>query len=251
MSEKPHRNIVQISTSTDEKFDEAFSELKHRELIYNRDKKELGIKVDDKLVVPKPKVGSSFTFNSNDELALAGNITIGSITSSNNKGQSKWCAQSLLGVTTSTRTIILICKKDDSKSSGSIALFGGEIAEIGDSVESHYQVSLTSTGSRLIKGATTNSYKAKPCYVKYKGTYYYGIKFKSSSPANIYHVGWKKIPSALAAPSYTSYTDSSFSEIVDLDDESEASVNGVTGRIWTNDNLTFSLSGSVLTITFK
>jgi hypothetical protein len=44
MSEKPHRNIVQISTSTDEKFDETFSELKHRELIYNRDKKELGIK---------------------------------------------------------------------------------------------------------------------------------------------------------------------------------------------------------------
>lgn len=222
MGNKFHRNPVQIPSTTQARLDEAFAELKNRELLYNRGKKELGIKIDDELVIPKPRVDEfNVTFNEDDEIALKDDITVDSVTARADREGVDWKSQTVLAETTEERTIILICAKDNDKETGMVGFFGGEIVELGEDVESHYQVSLTSTGSRLIKGATTNKKKAKPCFVKYNGDYYYGIHFKESSPAKIYHAGWSNIPGPLAAPSYTTYTDGDFSEIVDLDDDSE------------------------------
>lgn len=222
MGNKFHRNPVQIPSTTQARLDEAFAELKNRELLYNRGKKELGIKIDDELIIPKPRVDEfNVTFNEDDEIALKDDITVDSVTARADREGVDWKSQTVLAETTEERTIILICAKDNDKETGMVGFFGGEIVELGEDVESHYQVSLTSTGSRLIKGATTNKKKAKPCFVKYNGDYYYGIHFKESSPAKIYHAGWSNIPGPLAAPSYTTYTDGDFSEIVDLDDDSE------------------------------
>ena len=222
MGNKFHRNPMQMPSTTEEKFDDAFAELKQRELLYNRDKKELGIKIGDRLIIPKPRVDEyNVTYNEDDEIALKDDITVDSVTAQADRQGVDWKSQTVLAETTEERTIILICAKDNDKETGMVGFFGGEIVELGEDVESHYQVSLTSTGSRLIKGATTNKKKAKPCFVKYNGDYYYGIHFKESSPAKIYHAGWSNIPVALAAPLYTTYTDGDFSEIVDLDDDSE------------------------------
>lgn len=222
MGNKFHRNPMQMPSTTEAKFDDAFAELKQRELLYNRDKKELGIKIGDKLIIPKPRVDEfNVTYNEDDEIALKDDITVDSVTARADRQGVDWKSQTVLAETTDERTIILICVKDNDRETGMVGFFGGEIVELGEDVESHYQVSLTSTGSRLIKGATTNKKKAKPCFVKYNGDYYYGIHFKESSPAKIYHAGWSNIPGPLAAPSYTTYTDGDFSEIVDLDDDSE------------------------------
>ncbi len=222
MGDKFHRNPVQIPSTTQARLDEAFAELKNRELLYNRGKKELGIKIDDELIIPKPRVDEyNVTYNEDDEIALKDDITVDSVTARADRQGVDWKSQTVLAETTDERTIILICVKDNDRETGMVGFFGGEIVELGEDVESHYQVSLTSTGSRLIKGATTNKKKAKPCFVKYNGDYYYGIHFKESSPAKIYHAGWSNIPGPLAAPSYTTYTDGDFSEIVDLDDDSE------------------------------
>lgn len=222
MGNKFHRNPVQIPSTTQARLDEAFAELKNRELLYNRGKKELGIKIDDELIIPKPRVDEfNVTYNEDDEIALKDDITVDSVTARADREGVDWKSQTVLAETTEERTIILICVKDNDRETGMVGFFGGEIVELGEDVESHYQVSLTSTGSRLIKGATTNKKKAKPCFVKYNGDYYYGIHFKESSPAKIYHAGWSNIPGPLAAPSYTTYTDGDFSEIVDLDDDSE------------------------------
>jgi len=213
---------MQMPSTSEAKFDDAFAELKQRELLYNRDKKELGIKIGDKLIIPKPRVDEfNVTYNEDDEIALKDDVTVDSITARADRQGVDWKSQTLLAETTEERTVILICVKDNERETGMVGFFGGEIVELGEDVESHYQVSLTSTGSRLIKGATTNKKKAKPCFVKYNGDYYYGLHFKESSPAKIYHAGWSNIPGPLAAPSYTTYTDGDFSEIVDLDDDSE------------------------------
>jgi len=220
--DKFHRNPMQMPSTSEAKFDDAFAELKQRELLYNRDKKELGIKIGDKLIIPKPRVDEfNVTYNEDDEIALKDDVTVDSITARADRQGVDWKSQTLLAETTEERTVILICVKDNERETGMVGFFGGEIVELGEDVESHYQVSLTSTGSRLIKGATTNKKKAKPCFVKYNGDYYYGLHFKESSPAKIYHAGWSNIPGPLAAPSYTTYTDGDFSEIVDLDDDSE------------------------------
>lgn len=166
--DKFHRNPMQMPSTSEAKFDDAFAELKQRELLYNRDKKELGIKIGDKLIIPKPRVDEfNVTYNEDDEIALKDDVTVDSVTARADRQGVDWKSQTVLAETTEERTIILICVKDNDRETGMVGFFGGEIVELGEDVESHYQVSLTSTGSRLIKGATTNKKKAKPCFVKY------------------------------------------------------------------------------------
>ena len=97
MGNKFHRNPMQMPSTTEEKFDDAFAELKQRELLYNRDKKELGIKIGDRLIIPKPRVDEyNVTYNEDDEIALKDDITVDSVTAQADRQGVDWKSQTVL-----------------------------------------------------------------------------------------------------------------------------------------------------------
>ena len=212
MADKKHRNSIRIATTTQERENEAIGVLLSRELLYNRNNKTLGIVLEDEEGNKYRQIVSglvdevNITKNENYETKLKEDIIIDSVTTQADHKGVDWKSQYRIAETTSERTVILLCKQDiDSKTN--MGVIGGEVLEVGASVFGHYQISLTSTGSRLIKGATTFDKKARLVLAKYNGTYYYGIKFKSAAPANIYFAGWSKIHDGLSAPLYTTYND--------------------------------------------
>lgn len=226
MADKKHRNSIRIATTTQERENEAIGVLLSRELLYNRNNKTLGIVLEDEEGNKYRQIVSglvdevNITKNENYETKLKEDIIIDSVTTQADHKGVDWKSQYKIAETTSERTVILLCKQDtDSKTN--MGVIGGEVLEVGASVFGHYQISLTSTGSRLIKGATTFDKKARLVLAKYNGTYYYGIKFKSAAPANIYFAGWSKIPDGLSAPLYTTYNDGDLSEVIELDDDSD------------------------------
>lgn len=226
MADKKHRNSIRIATTTQERESEAISVLLSRELLYNRNNKTLGIVLEDEEGNKYRQIVSglvdevNITKNENYETKLKEDIIINSVTTQADHKGVDWKSQYKIAETTPERTVILLCKQDtDSKTD--MGVIGGEVLEVGAGVFGHYQISLTSTGSRLIKGATTFDKKARLVLAKYNGTYYYGIKFKSAAPANIYFAGWSKIPDGLSAPLYTTYNDGDLSEVIELDDDSD------------------------------
>lgn len=226
MADKKHRNSIRIATTTQERESEAISVLLSRELLYNRNNKTLGIVLEDEEGNKYRQIVSglvdevNITKNENYETKLKEDIIIDSVTTQADHKGVDWKSQYKIAETTPERTVILLCKQDtDSKTD--MGVIGGEVLEVGTGVFGHYQISLTSTGSRLIKGATTFDKKARLVLAKYNGTYYYGIKFKSAAPANIYFAGWSKIPDGLSAPLYTTYNDGDLSEVIELDDDSD------------------------------
>ena len=222
-------NVVQTAVTNTRRIQEAIDELPLRSLLVNIKDSTIGIVWKDpedrtkkqRMILSALPDEVNLTLTEDHKMHLKEDIVIDSVTTQADHEGVDWKSQSVIGETTEDRTILLICAKDNDKETGMVGFFGGEIVELGEEVESHYQVSLTSTGSRLIKGATTNAKKAKPCLVKYNGDYYYGLHFKESSPAKIYFAGWSNIPGPLSAPSYTTYVDGDFSEVIDLDDDSE------------------------------
>lgn len=226
MGDKKHRNSIRIATTTQEREADAISEIFTRELLYNRNNKTLGIVLEDEEGNKYRQIVSglvdevNITKNENYETKLKEDIIIDSVTTQADHKGVDWKSQYKIAETTSERTVILLCKQDTELETD-MGVIGGEVLEVGAGVFGHYQVSLTSTGSRLIKGATTFDKKARLVLAKYNGTYYYGIKFKSAAPANIYFAGWSKIPAGLSAPLYTTYNDGALSEVIELDDDSD------------------------------
>lgn len=226
MGDKKHRNSIRIATTTQEREADAISEVLTRELLYNRNNKTLGIVLEDgegnkyRQIVSGLVDEVNITKNENYETKLKEDIIIDSVTTQADHKGVDWKSQYKIAETTPERTVILLCKQDTELETD-MGVIGGEVLEVGTGVFGHYQVSLTSTGSRLIKGATTFDKKARLVLAKYNGTYYYGIKFKSAAPANIYFAGWSKIPAGLSAPLYTTYNDGALSEVIELDDDSD------------------------------
>lgn len=227
MADKKHRNPIRIATTTQAREADAINALLSRELLYNRNNKTLGIVLEDEEGNKyRQQIASclvdevNITKNENNETKLKENIVIDSITTQADHNGIDWKSQYKIAETSAERTIILLCTKN-TEDATNIGVIGGEILEVGEGIYSHYQVSLTSKGSGLLKGATTFEQKAALVSAKYNGTYYYGIKFKSTVPANIYFAGWDHFPDGASAPPYTSYNDADLSEIVELDDTSD------------------------------
>ena len=244
MADKKDRNSIRIATTTQERENEAISVLLSRELLYNRNNKTLGIVLEDEEGNKYRQIVSglvdevNITKNENYETKLKEDIIIDSVTTQADHKGVDWKSQYKIAETTSERTVILLCKQDtDSKTN--MGVIGGEVLEVGASVFGHYQISLTSTGSRLIKGATTFDKKARLVLAKYNGTYYYGIKFKSAAPANIYFAGWSKIPDGLSAPLYTTYNDGDLSEVIELDDDSDTGTEVIDYEFLSYDDITW------------
>lgn len=244
MADKKHRNSIRIATTTQERENEAISVLLSRELLYNRNNKTLGIVLEDEEGNKYRQIVSglvdevNITKNENYETKLKEDIIIDSVTTQADHKGVDWKSQYKIAETTSERTVILLCKQDtDSKTD--MGVIGGEVLEVGAGVFGHYQISLTSTGSRLIKGATTFDKKARLVLAKYNGTYYYGIKFKSAAPANIYFAGWSKIPDGLSAPLYTTYNDGDLSEVIELDDDSDTGTEVIDYEFLSYDDITW------------
>lgn len=244
MADKKHRNSIRIATTTQERENEAIGVLLSRELLYNRNNKTLGIVLEDEEGNKYRQIVSglvdevNITKNENYETKLKEDIIIDSVTTQADHKGVDWKSQYKIAETTSERTVILLCKQDtDSKTN--MGVIGGEVLEVGAGVFGHYQISLTSTGSRLIKGATTFDKKARLVLAKYNGTYYYGIKFKSAAPANIYFAGWSKIPDGLSAPLYTAYNDGDLSEVIELDDDSDTGTEVIDYEFLSYDDITW------------
>ena len=227
MADKKHRNPIRIATTTQAREADAINALLSRELLYNRNNKTLGIVLEDEegnkyrqQIVSGLVDEVNITKNENNETKLKEDIVIDTVTTKADHNGIDWKSQYKIAETSAERTIILLCTKN-TEDATNIGVIGGEILEVGKGIYGHYQVSLTSKGSGLLKGATTFEQKAALIRAKYNGTYYYGIKFKSTVPANIYFAGWDHFPDVASAPPYTSYSDADLSEIVELDDTSD------------------------------
>ena len=227
MADKKHRNPIRIATTTQAREADAINALLSRELLYNRNNKTLGIVLEDEKgnkyrqqIVSGSVDEVNITKNENNETKLKEDIVINTVTTQADHNGIDWKSQYKIAETSAERTVILLCTKN-IEGATNIGVIGGEILEVGEGIYGHYQVSLTSNGSGLLKGATTFEQKAALVSAKYNGTYYYGIKFKSTVPANIYFAGWDHFPDGASAPPYTSYSDADLSEIVELDDTSD------------------------------
>ena len=227
MADKKHRNPIRIATTTQAREADAINALLSRELLYNRNNKTLGIVLEDEEGNKyRQQIASclvdevNITKNENNETKLKEDIVIDTVTTKADHNGIDWKSQYKIAETSAERTIILLCAKN-TEDATNIGVIGGEILEVGEGIYGHYKISLTPTGSGLLLGATTFEQKAALVRAKYNGTYYYGIKFKSTVPANIYFAGWDHFPDVASAPSYTSYSDADLSEIVELDDTSD------------------------------
>ena len=227
MADKKHRNPIRIATTTQAREADAINALLPRELLYNRNNKTLGIVLEDEegnkyrqQIVSGSVDEVNITKNENNETKLKENIVIDTVTTQADHNGIDWKSQHKIAETSAERTIILLCTKN-TEGATNIGVIGGEILEVGEGIYGHYKISLTPTGSGLLLGATTFEQKAALVCAKYNGTYYYGIKFKSTVPANIYFAGWDHFPDAASVPPYTSYNDADLSEIVELDDTSD------------------------------
>ena len=221
MADKKHRNPIRIATTTQAREADAINVLLSRELLYNRNNKTLGIVLEDEEGNKYRQIVSglvdevNITKNENNETKLKEDIIIDTVTTQADHNGIDWKSQYKIAETSAERTIILLCAKN-TEGATNIGVIGGEILEVGEGIYGHYKISLTPAGSGLLLGATTFEQKAVLVRAKYNGTYYYGIKFKSTVPVNIYFAGWDHFPEGADAPLYTSYTDADLSEIIEL-----------------------------------
>lgn len=221
MADKKHRNPIRIATTTQAREADAINALLSRELLYNRNNKTLGIVLEDEEGNKYRQIVSglvdevNITKNENNETKLKEDIIIDTVTTQADHNGIDWKSQYKIAETSAERTIILLCAKN-TEGATNIGVIGGEILEVGEGIYGHYKISLTPAGSGLLLGATTFEQKAVLVRAKYNGTYYYGIKFKSTVPVNIYFAGWDHFPEGADAPLYTSYTDADLSEIIEL-----------------------------------
>ena len=227
MEVKNKFNTVKIATCNDAHKAEAVNQLFERSLLFNRSDDICGIvisKNDEKQFIPISAIPDNVNIEKRDGVVtLVENPVVDSITTKADHNGIDWKSQRKIAETSAERTIILLCTKN-TEGATNIGVIGGEILEVGEGIYGHYKISLTPTGSGLLLGATTFEQKAALVSAKYNGTYYYGIKFKSTVPANIYFAGWDHFPDVASAPPYTSYNDADLSEIVELKDDTSGGV---------------------------
>ena len=233
MEVKNKFNTVKIATCNDAHKAEAVNQLFERSLLFNRSDDICGIvisKNDEKQFIPISAIPDNVNIEKRDGIVtLVENPVVDSITTKADHNGIDWKSQRKIAETSAERTIILLCTKNIENSTN-IGVIGGEILEVGEGIYGHYKISLTPAGSGLLIGATTFNQKAALVRAKYNGTYYYGIKFKSTVPANIYFSGWDHFTEGADAPLYTSYTDADLSEIIELGggDSGDSSGGGMT-----------------------
>lgn len=219
MDNKNKFNTVKIATCNDAHKAEAVNQLFERSLLFNRSDDICGIvisKNDEKQFIPISAIPDNVNIEKREGVVtLVENPVVDSITTKADHNGVDWKSQHKIAETSAERTIILLCTKNIEDATN-IGVIGGEILEVGEGVYGNYKISLTPTGSGLLIGATTFEQKAALVRAKYNGTYYYGIKFKSTVPANIYFSGWDHFPDGADAPLYTSYNDADLSEIIEL-----------------------------------
>lgn len=219
MDNKNKFNTVKIATCNDAHKAEAVNQLFERSLLFNRSDDICGIvisKNDKKQFIPISAIPDNVNIEKREGVVtLVENPVVDSITTKADHNGVDWKSQHKIAETSAERTIILLCTKNIEDATN-IGVIGGEILEVGEGVYGNYKISLTPTGSGLLIGATTFEQKAVLVHAKYNGTYYYGIKFKSTVPANIYFSGWDHFPDGADAPLYTSYNDADLSEIIEL-----------------------------------
>lgn len=253
MEVKNKFNTVKIATCNDAHKAEAISQLFERSLLFNRSDDICGIvisKNDEKQFIPISAIPDNVNIEKREGVVtLVENPVVDSITTKADHNGVDWKSQYKIAETSAERTIILLCTKN-IENTANIGVIGGEILEVGEGIYGHYKISLTPAGSGFLKGATTFEQKAALVSAKYNGTYYYGIKFKSTVPASIYFAGWGHFPDAASAPSYTSYNDADLSEIIELGDASgggmtEAEKAEISAIINTNKNDIAALKTSV------
>lgn len=220
MDNKNKFNTVKIATCNDAHKAEAVNQLFERSLLFNRSDDICGIvisKNDEKQFIPISAIPDNVNIEKREGVVtLVENPVVDSITTKADHNGVDWKSQYKIAETSAERTIILLCTKN-IEGEANIGVIGGEILEVGEGIYGHYKISLTSTGSVFLKGATTFEQKAALVCAKYNGTYYYGIKFKSTIPASIYFAGWDHFPDGADAPLYTSYNDADLSEIIELE----------------------------------
>ena len=242
MEPKNKYNTIKVATCNDDHKSEAIEQLFERSLLFNRSDDVCGIvisKNNEKQFIPISAIPDNVNIEKRDGVVtLVEDPVVDSITTQADHEGIDWKSQKKVAETSAEKTVILLCTQD-VEATTDIGVIGGEILEVGEGVYSHYQISLTSTGSRLLKGATTFGKKAKLVLAKYNGTYYYGIRFKSAVPANIYFAGWAHIPGGISAPSYTVYNDGDLSEIIELDDDSDIGTQVVDFEFLTYEDITW------------
>lgn len=215
-------NQVLTPTCTDDYQDVATSNLLDRSLLYNRDKKDLNIIIGRKAVPLTAVDGENIVKDNNNFISLNDDITVNTVTTLGDGQGLPWKSQSRLFTSETNHKIYLFFKQvEDASVKGFI---GGEIMIVGNDTYGHYQISLSSTGSRLLKGATTDKDRARLVLCRFANdpdTFYYGIKIKSEDTANVYFTGWSDIEDSIKAPVFMEYGDSDLSEVVELDDDSD------------------------------
>lgn len=256
MDNKNKFNTVKIATCNDAHKAEAVNQLFERSLLFNRSDDICGIvisKNDEKQFIPISAIPDNVNIEKREGVVtLVENPVVDSITTKADHNGVDWKSQHKIAETSAERTIILLCTKNIEDATN-IGVIGGEILEVGEGVYGNYKISLTPTGSGLLIGATTFEQKAALVRAKYNGTYYYGIKFKSTIPANIYFSGWDHFPDGADAPLYTSYNDADLSEIIELGGEDsggmteaeKAEISAMNTQINTNKNDIAALQTSV------
>lgn len=173
---------------------------------------------------------SLITFTPNQNVNTTSDVTFNSITSSISGG-ADWKAQTLLGVLSSTKRILLLSKVD----SANYAIIGGQILEYNNGVvESSYHIDLTNTGSRSFIGASIRDTKANLCTCFYNSSQYYAIYFPGTDVANVYFTGWNLTNTSTSVPLYSSYVDSDLTTIVNIVDEADTGTKTVTEPIDSN-----------------
>lgn len=212
-------NKILIASTSTEKEEAAKNALENRSLLYNKDKNKLFVKYNNELnpIGANPD-NKNIIENENGDIALKDIPTVDGIVINQN-GSDNWRGQRLLGNITSEMNILLFFPKDEAQ------YIGGEILQKGTNVHGHYEISLTNTGSRAFKGATSDAKKANLISCTYQGKIWYGIRFYSENTSKIFFSGWFSQNTIIVGGSEVS-------EIVDLNDNADTGtviVNGIGG----------------------
>lgn len=176
-------NQVLIATTSDVAEADAKNAIDNRSLLYNKDKKKLFVKYNDEL----NKIGANpdnknIVENANGDIALKDIPSVNGVNISQN-GSDVWRGQRKL-CEINPAHLILFFKEEDK------TYIGGEILQKGLDIISHYDISLTSTGSRSLRGATSDDEKANFITCTYQGAKWYGLRFYSGKPTKVFFTGY-------------------------------------------------------------
>lgn len=169
----------------------------------------------------------NIVLNSDGNLELNDIINVTGIVTKPNDGAPASYGNILYDSTGDDHTIILFTKISEYQ-----GVISGELLEKGEGVLSAYHFSVSNTGSRSLEGAS-NLKKASFVQCVYKdGQNYYGIKFPSGIPADIYFHGYSYMDRDSLPPE--EYYDSEFEEINEVADSANyaATIKSVPYSSW-------------------